>query len=295
MCAANITIEDVYKALLNFNETLTKKIDGVETEIKKLTNKINSEISEAKHKINKIESENIVLKNRLKAVERKIKNKNLIFYGIQEKVNETYIELIEEIGKIVIENLQITGFGSHEITNIFRLGKKSDRSRPILVEISSILTRNNIISNRTKLKGLNIFISEDLIKEDREERKVLIEATREAKGANKQAYLKGKNLIIEGLSYSYADVQEKKHLSTLEHYPPPALRRIEHEIENVEQNLQELEDESGQQSEGQETHKGSEEEKKRKLELSPGKASGTKPKKTNFTGSQRILSRNRVQ
>lgn len=92
--------------------------------------------------------------------------RNLIFKDIPEDENS---DLEETIINIAEENLNVD-INKRELESALRIGKTKTNThiRPILVAFSSMKTRNILLQNRTQLKGSNIFIEEDLPKEEQE-------------------------------------------------------------------------------------------------------------------------------
>ncbi|KAL3268311.1 hypothetical protein HHI36_007429 [Cryptolaemus montrouzieri] len=88
---------------------------------------------------------------RLSDLERNSRKKEIIMFILQEEDEETVVKLTEDITQI-ISSLEITGTDS--LQEVKRLGQRAnDRNRPIHIELSTIATRNEILRNKTKLKG----------------------------------------------------------------------------------------------------------------------------------------------
>ncbi|KAJ8949944.1 hypothetical protein NQ317_011059 [Molorchus minor] len=119
-----------------------------------------------------------------------------------------------------------------QIINAFRLGKSSNEKRPVVLQILSYTAKLDILKNRAKLKGTGIFVNEDLIKEDRENRQILVKKLKEARTNNKEARIKGKNIIIDGISYNSKQLQnelDNENSQTNGYYSPPTPRQINSE------------------------------------------------------------------
>lgn len=155
---AKLTVLDEIKA--DINETKTQ-ISTFSLAIQK--NTMDIECIKAD-----IESQNQTIYN----IEKTIKRRNLIFVGIEE-TEKSKTELEKSIIDIIKKYTNIT-LTSKEIEICFRLGRKANKIRPILVTFTSIKTRDEIFSKRTQLKGSNIFINEDLSRLEREKYKELV-------------------------------------------------------------------------------------------------------------------------
>lgn len=93
-------------------------------------------------------------------VKLKSMQNNLIFYNIDENEEENCPELIINFCD---ERLKIGNAATKiSITDAFRLGKKSDKTRPILVKFASFENRDFVKKNAKNLKGSSYGISEQL-------------------------------------------------------------------------------------------------------------------------------------
>jgi predicted RNA-binding protein YlxR (DUF448 family) len=72
-----------------------------------------------------------------------------------------------------------------------RLGKlKIGQRRPILVRIRSFEEKLTVLKKGKLLSGSGLYISEDLSKEEREKRKVLVNEIKRARSQGKKAYIR---------------------------------------------------------------------------------------------------------
>ncbi|XP_030758538.1 uncharacterized protein LOC115884180 [Sitophilus oryzae] len=193
-----IKLDDLYALINTVNNNISSKIDNVKIDIDSLTKKVDSHITEIEKKIEDLESENKELKIRIPTIERILKKNNLIFYGIPEDNNENLLTIILELiqGKIRVD-LKL-----EDISECFRLGKATTAKRPVLLTLISGLKRNHIYHNKTNLKGTGIYLSEDLIPEDRTNRQNLVKKMKEARAQNRNAFLRGNSLVLDGVIYN---------------------------------------------------------------------------------------------
>lgn len=188
------------------NNNIGTKIDNVAFELKTFKKETTEKVEILKEKIENLENANEKLTSRIERLEQNNKRENLIFYGIFENDPETFKDLLNIVENLLKSNLKIevTNF---DITNIFRIGKKSSKTRPVLVTFHSIIKRNEIIKNCFKLKNTGIYVSEDLIEKDLNERRILVQHLKQAKLEKKEAKLIGKKLIVNGKVYTYQDLE----------------------------------------------------------------------------------------
>lgn len=221
--SSKVTIDDIYNLLKQVNSNLENKISSVEQEVKTIKTVVGQEINDLKNRVQILEQEKLSLKEKITHIERKSKHNNIIIYGIPED-NENPIDLTEIILEFVNGLLKVE-LHKIELNNLFRIGKKQQTTRPILVSFISYLKKQEILRNCKHLKGTNISISEDLIEEDRQNRKILIEYLKEAKQQKKRTTIKGNRLKIEETEYTIEDLRNKKHLEKFKNYPSPEITR----------------------------------------------------------------------
>lgn len=207
-----IKLGDLYTLLNSINDNLCTKIDNIKIDLDKLGSKVDKQLSSLERKIELLESENKELKHQVHLTQRFLKKKNLIIYGVPERNSENLVESVIDLIKEKLEiNLRI-----EDISECFRLGKIINKDRPILIGLVSSLKRTELLKNKTKLKGTNIFINEDLVAADRENKKFLVEKLKEARAQNREAKLKGNKLIVDGVSYTSEEASGSRTLSVIQ-------------------------------------------------------------------------------
>ena len=124
---------------------------------------------------------------------------NLIFYNIDENEEKNWPELIinfcDERFKIGNAATKIS------ITDAFRLGKKSDKTRPILVKLGSFENRNFVKKNAKNLKGSSYGISEQLPVEIMKVRKVKLTILKELRDLDVKVYFVKDKICVGGKEY----------------------------------------------------------------------------------------------
>lgn len=92
------------------------------------------------------------------------------------------------------------------MNNIYRLGKNKPE---VKIEFVSYLTKSKVITNRRKLKGYRVYISEDLCEEDHLDFKLLRQNLNLTKRKNYKAYIRSGCLFVDGERYSIQQLKEK--------------------------------------------------------------------------------------
>lgn len=200
----SVSIDDVYKLILNVNNNITSKIEALEKNVREISEKVDVEIVSLKSKVQKLEKDNQELQKELIRIKRNTKKNNIVLYGVREDTEEN---VQEKILLLLRDQLSVQ-IDDSEINNTVRLGKQTNNIRPILVEFVTYKRKKEIFNKRRNLKGTSVYISEDLIWEDREERKILLKQLKIARSKNRSAKLSGNRLIIDGVLYSKDDFEK---------------------------------------------------------------------------------------
>ena len=120
-----------------------------------------------------------------------------ILGNLPEAEDEEEDELREKVTAILSDHLKLT----LQLTHILRVGKRlSSKSRFVLVKLKSLKDKLDVLKSAKRLQQTDIFIMEDLSKDDREQRKKLVAAMKKARREGKRAFIRfydGK-LVIDG-------------------------------------------------------------------------------------------------
>jgi hypothetical protein len=198
------SVNDLTDSLQN----LTLRVDDVESETDKL--KVRATQSEVKvlaleHKCDELTTKLARLEDKVLRGEIRDKHKNLIFYGLKEKLT-----LPKEVCKTTVmgflrEHLSI--MEDMEIGRCHRLGsnaKPTGRPRPIIASFVRAQDRDEVWGKKTELKETDFYISPDLPKEIEERRAKLLPVFKLAKSMVKyqaSTYLSEDRLTIDKKKY----------------------------------------------------------------------------------------------
>ena len=132
-----------------------------------------------------------------KEKEREKRKCNVLLGNLPESDDEKEDELREKVTAILSDHLKLT----LQPTHILRVGKRSSsKSRLVLVKLKSLKDKLEVLKSAKWLQQTDIFIMEDLSKDDREQRKKLVAAMKKARREGKRAFIRfsdGK-LVIDG-------------------------------------------------------------------------------------------------
>lgn len=186
------------------NVLLSKLDERFERQTETITRNVTKNVMEGlNEKMNELLVENSLLKTRVEGLEDKLNNierakrrKNIVFFGIEE-TESNECDLVQSIKDNLIEagvNIEC-----QEIATAFRLGKtdkKTEKIRPVLVQINSNWKKGLIFKNKKNLPA-NVFVSEDYPKDVQERRRQLIPKMEEERKKGKKAFIKYDKLIVE--------------------------------------------------------------------------------------------------
>ncbi|CAG9764482.1 unnamed protein product [Ceutorhynchus assimilis] len=159
-----------------------------------LTAKIAHEVAEIKSEVGDIKGNCSELSSQLKFIDRSMRKRNRIVYGIPENsdgpLESVVLHIFETILKIKLDDA--------DIEEVFRIGKRAEgRSRPVMVKMANFKKKLFILENAHKLKGSQYAISNDLDSEERSVQKVLLRHRYEAKEKGYNVQMKRNALVID--------------------------------------------------------------------------------------------------
>ncbi|KAI5739390.1 hypothetical protein M8J77_018731 [Diaphorina citri] len=134
---------------------------------------------------------------RIDHIEKEKRKRNVLLFGINERDKETMDDLEKSVMEIAAKmkvNLKL-----EEIDNICRMGKNKEegKNRPILVSLTTLRRKNEMMKNKRELKNTNIYIKEHFTKEVVEKRKALMSKAMKLREQGKYAVVKFDKLVIK--------------------------------------------------------------------------------------------------
>lgn len=188
-------IKDMLKKMQE--EMSQQKVDMV-TMKEDIKNTINNNINE---KFKSLENRNIQLEQKLEAQKLSIDNfvrftrrKNLLFFGVDVRENN-YQDLEKKVLDIINNILNIK-CEKHYIESVRRLGKKSDKTRPIVTTLLTMGMKIEILKNKKNLERSTYYIKEDFPLEVLKKRKELQGEVEKLKEQGKKAIIKYDKIIL---------------------------------------------------------------------------------------------------
>ncbi|XP_063418873.1 uncharacterized protein LOC134701668 [Mytilus trossulus] len=189
----------------NAHDTQNKNFSDLKTELDKISKQLKSNKSNAPKVdqnimsfINDMKKDNDRLQNELIEVQLKSMCNNLIFYNILETTDE---DCPKTINAFCHEKHKIENTVRLHITDAYRLGKKGEQTRPILVKFASFDSRDLVKKSAKNLKDSNYGISEQLPVEIQKRRKAKLPTLKRLRDENIKAYFVRDKIYVGGKEY----------------------------------------------------------------------------------------------
>jgi hypothetical protein len=170
-------------------------IRDVVTSVKSDTEIMKTELQNFKERFEKCEklvkelqADKVSMQQRLTQLERYVRRKNVIIFGVPETVSDT--QAVETVMKDKLGLRQVP-----EYEAAFRLGKQAEK-RPILVRLCHQWDKDEIMSNVSKLKGTRVVVSDDLTPEEQALRRTTVAAAKAAQARNIPCKVRRTGLLI---------------------------------------------------------------------------------------------------
>lgn len=198
-------MEDLKKLILDMRSEFAQRFTSIDSNVAQLEDKITTKITtHINTKLGEINEEIGCMKLKMEEQEKRIyileKNsvqRNVMFFGVEEKECErSYSDLQENILEIIKNKIkeEIQVF---EVQSVRRIGKKGSRPRPISVAFTTLGKKINILKKKKNLEGSNIYITEEFPVNILRKREELKEQQRQEKEKGNIAFIKYDKLIIK--------------------------------------------------------------------------------------------------
>lgn len=178
---------------------LTKRVANVEACVSSL-DEIRKDAESTKISLKSMTEQIHTLESRCEDAENRMRRSNLVFYGHADKQNETWAQSEKLVLDMCSRNLGLS-LQSSFVERAHRLGRfNNNKTRPIIVKLSSTKHKDGILSACYKLKNTGFAVSEDFSPAVREARRKLIEF---AKQQGKQYKLRSNRLVIDNKTFCF--------------------------------------------------------------------------------------------
>ena len=211
--------EDILKCMMNQNFTSVKTfVQLMFTDIKNEMKDLRQENVELKRSLEFSQNDVLELKSEVAQLKNLNKNnysqssfdsvveririlgdgsrrKNIRITGLAELSHENSEQTQHKVQKLISENLQLKNVN---ITSAFRVGKQpSQNPRPIVAQLSSVNCKVACFKSSNRLKGSNIYISEDVCKATQDIRRQKLHLLKQKRDEGYIAYFSGTEIIAK--------------------------------------------------------------------------------------------------
>ena len=174
------------------NSELKRSLQYSQEEIADLKETVSNQNAEIK-KLKENSTENEALEERIRILDDTIRKNNVYIEGIPEIPQENLEQTQKKIQSVVVEKLGL----NFKITSANRIGNNASKPRPIIARFNSFSDRQNCLKATPKLKGTDIYISEDVCKRTLDIRKTKLPELKEKRKQGFIAYFSGCNLVVK--------------------------------------------------------------------------------------------------
>lgn len=189
------TVEDCSSNQKVFEKALSKIKNSTKSQTDSIA-KLQKDFELLKTENSKLERDNVKLQDELLNIKCNAMKDNLLFYNIKETESENCLKVIQNFCK---DNLRIREPEQIQIESVYRVGKANEGNRrPMLVKFKSFHDREIVRKSSHYLKDTDYSISEQLPREYRERRKLLLPQYKRAKENNQKARFVKDKLYVNG-------------------------------------------------------------------------------------------------
>lgn len=203
---------ELYRTLQNMQDelkSLNRNFTRMNTKVDSVFSKLNEDHEQLRLDHEELNTQYSVLEKRCDYLESQSRRNNLVFHGFEENDNETWEDCETKIKTYMSSDLEIDP-DNVEIERAHRLGRGTNRPRPIIAKFLNFKDKQRIQNRiKEKLTGNEEEwenphrVSEDYTQGVRDQRKALTPYLRNARAADKRAYISFNKLVIDGKSFLY--------------------------------------------------------------------------------------------
>ncbi|XP_052746787.1 uncharacterized protein LOC128199747 [Bicyclus anynana] len=187
-------MDNILQLLKKIQEDLNETKESVRNSEINLLNKINETFDHVQSKLQSLEDTVSSQEQRLDLLEKRVRERNIVIFGVQEKernydeLNKIILDLFNDVMKISCTDL--------DIQSLRRIGKKSEKIRPVIVTFSTLKRKIEILRNKKSLETQNCYIKEDFPPNILAKRRELQNKAKEEREKGKKVFIKYDKLII---------------------------------------------------------------------------------------------------
>lgn len=204
-------MDEIMKALQSIQGELAlqkRDMKDMEKNIKEAINKnIDEKFSRIETKTNQLEIKIEQQQRSIDFLDRQIRKKNLVFFGVEE-TERNYEDLLNLILDIINTKMEVL-CERWEIETVIRIGKSNGRSRPVVVTISTTSRKLELLRKKKSLENTDIYIKEDYSPAVLQKQKELQEDLKRQRESGKIVALRYDKIVT-------LDTQKQIHRTSIE-------------------------------------------------------------------------------
>lgn len=192
-------MDELMKILQDLKNEIAEQKQEIKSNSKNIVNEINENMN---YKFQQLYLENEEIKSKLESqnsrldfIEKEMRKKNIIVFGVEE-TERNYFDLQEKILGIISNNLEISCI-PNDIEAVQRRGKKAEgKIRPVVLTFTTLGMKIMALKNKKKLENCAYYIKQDYPKHILEKRAALMDQAISEKEKGNKVILKYDKLII---------------------------------------------------------------------------------------------------
>lgn len=201
-----ISAAEVYGALFKIQAELTKQIKAdLSAESERLYSRLSREISSFQTTISNLKEADRKHEQNFERIEKLRRKNNVVLYGMNNTADLDQTGLLTLMRRLFAEKLGVA-VADADVNNVYLVGR--DRNI-IKIEFVTFIKKVEVLKNAGKLKGTDIYLSDDLSRQERESQKILRQHLKLARAQKYSAYIRGTSLIVNGEKYTVEQLQSK--------------------------------------------------------------------------------------
>lgn len=213
-------MEEVLSELRKIKKEMDEQRNTILSSAEKITENITSNINKIiDEKLGSMDKkyENLQVKvesqdQRLYYLEKQTRQRNLVFFGLEEN-EKSYANMENNIQNFILKHFGIK-MDNRDLQAIRRIGKKTEKPRPVVVTFTTVGTKILILKHKGALKDTQYYIKEDYPQQVLERRRELQTQVKMEREKGNEAIIKYDKLVIIQKKPENTRDNNKRNLST---------------------------------------------------------------------------------
>lgn len=208
----NKNMGDGFSSIRNDIDSLKRNdIEPLKNEVKEMNETVKASLHATNNRIDDLEiqlkEKDAEIKSLKKLCETQKRQNNIVVFNLPDTEKS-----VQELGVAVVDlfsRVLNCPFSVSDLNDVYRIGKKGGKCRPVLVSLVSHMKLKSILANKQAFRHENIGVSQDYSKEINEERKRLQPMVTSLNQSGKKAVLKMDELYVDGTKWGRLTIEEE--------------------------------------------------------------------------------------